>query len=625
MTAASTSAPFGRRARFVVVLGAALLLDGFLLERLSDQRAVGEMACLAGAVLCAGLLCLRVLRGVRGPEHRLDELVALASIACFALGDYLTAGIVALLMLGALALEEHTASGALIAVESLLALAPKKARRLRDDDAWDEIPAHELAVGELVKILPGDAVPADGTIETGASALNEASVTGESMPVDKTPGDVVYAGTLNLTGSLDVRVDKVGEDTTLARVRNLIVEARRTRPRIAGALERAVMWYPPVVIMLAGLVLILTEDWGRAISTIVAACPVALVVAVPSAAVAALAHAYRNGILVKRPQSLETAAGVSALVIDKTGTLTCGELRIVKVCALEPWREDELLARGAAVARLSQHPVARALCAHARALGIEIPQAAGVREEPGRGLVGTVAGEEVRIGRPEFLAHAGMDAAALGRFEADLRGFSTLAVAARGSVAGAFALEDRARPEARAAMDALRAAGVGRIVLITGDRTEVAQRTAADVGIAEVIAECLPDEKLAFVRRLRDEGHRVLVAGDGVNDAPALAAGDLSVAVGSGTSEIAIESADVALLRSDLRGITALLALARKSRGVAGQNLAIGGGLIVCGMFLAAFGYLSPVAAAVVQNAGALAVLLSSARLVSERGDGERA
>ena len=617
--------PSRRRARLAAALGAALLLNGFFIERAGASHAAGELASLMGAVLCAGLLCVRAVRNLRGPERRLDELVALAAVACFALGDYLTAGVVALLMLGALVLEEHTASGALTAVESLRALAPKTARRLRDDGAWDAVPVQELAVGERVKILPGDAVPADGTIERGASALHEASITGESMPADKTPGDPVYAGTLNLTGALDVRIDKVGEDTTLARVRGLIVEARKTRPRIAGTLERVVGWYPPVVIMLAALVLLLSEDWGRAISTIVAACPVALVIAVPSAAVAALACASRHGILVKKPQSLETAAGVSALVIDKTGTLTCGELRVVRALAQAPWAEDAVVAHGAAVARMSQHPVARALCAYARERGIALPEARDVREEPGRGLVGAVGGREVRLGRPEFLAQAGIAAGGTAPFEEELRGFSALAVAVGGSFAGAFALEDRARPEARAAIEALRAAGVGRIVMLTGDRRDVSERTAADVGIDEVIAECLPDEKLAFVRRLREEGHRVLVAGDGVNDAPALAAGDLSAAVGSGTNEVAIESADVALLRSDLRGITVLLALARRSRAVAAQNLVIGGGLIACGMFLAAFGYLSPVAAAIVQNAGALAVLLSSARLVSERGDGERA
>ena len=616
--------PSRRRARLAAALGAALLLNGFFIGRAGVSSAAGEFASLAGAVLCAGLLCVRAVRNLRGPERRLDELVALAAVACFALGDYLTAGVVALLMLGALALEEHTASGALTAVEALGALAPKTARRLRSDGGWDLVPVQDLAVDERVKVLPGDAVPADGVIERGASAVNEASVTGEAMPADKAPGDPVYAGTLNLTGALDVRIDKVGEDTTLARVRGLIVEARKAKPRLAGALERVVGWYPPVVIMLAALVLLLSEDWGRAISTIVAACPVALVIAGPSAAVAALACASRNGILVKKPQSLETAAGVSALVIDKTGTLTCGELRVVRALAREPWAEEAVVAHGAAVARMSQHPVARALSAYAHERGIALPEARDVREEPGRGLVGAVGGREVRLGRLEFLAQAGVDLGGPAPFEEELRGFSALAVAVGGSLAGSFALEDRARPEARAAIETLRAAGVGRIVMLTGDRREVSERTAADVGIDEFIAECLPDEKLAFVRRLREEGHRVLVAGDGVNDAPALAAGDLSAAVGSGTNEVAIESADVALLRSDLRGITALVALARRSRAVAAQNLVIGGGLIVCGMFLAAFGHLSPVAAAIVQNAGALAVLLSSARLASERGDGER-
>jgi Cd2+/Zn2+-exporting ATPase len=607
--------------RLLVVAGGAFLLNGILFTHVSAQPALGAFASGLGAALLAVPLVVRAVRSIRGGIRRMDELVALAVLACFALGDYTTAGVVAFLMLGAVALEEHTAAGAWTEVESLLRMAPKRARRRRDDGTWEDVPAHELAAGDEVQVLPGDTVPADGTIRDGVSALAEATITGESMPADKTAGDPVFAGTVNVSGSLLIVVEKVGGDTTLARVRRLILGAKEARPRLAGVFDRYVGWYPPVVVMLAALVLFLADDWTRAISTVVAACPIALVIAVPSATVAALAFAYRSGLLVKKPSDLETAAGVSAVVLDKTGTLTCGELSVVTAVALGGSTETALLAAASAVARHSQHPVSRALIEHARGQGVEPLPARDVREEPGRGLVGATGETEVRIGRPEFLAAAGVDTGPITEHLESLRGLSVLGVACGGRVIGVLGLEDAIRPEARSAVIELRDLGVERAVMVTGDRRDVAERIAADLGIDEFLPECLPDRKQALVRDLRAEGHRVLVVGDGVNDAPALALGDVGVAMGSGASEVSVESADIVLLGGDLRGLGTVLRLGRRGRRVTAQNLVIGVALIAGGVLLAGFGYLTPISAAFLQNFGAAAVLLSSARLV---GGGHR-
>ncbi len=613
-----------RYSGFAVLTGSAFLLNGFLLEYASPHQGVGELAGGIGAMLLAIPLCVKAFRSLRSERQGLEVLVLLAVIACFALGDYALAGVVALLMLGALVLKDHTASGAWTAVESLFKMAPKKARRLNDDGSWEEIPVGELSAGEQVQILPGDVVPADGTIEEGISALSEASITGESIPVDKGAGESVFAGTINESGALKVRVDKVGEDTTLARVRRLIARARESRPPIADILDRYTGWYIPVVVMLAGLVLFLTDDMSRAISTIVAACPVALVIALPSATVAALACAYREGILVKKPHDLEQVTSISAVVVDKTGTLTLGELGVDRIIPSGGMTEETVLSCAASVARFSRHPASQALTAFAKERASAAGEAGDVREEPGKGLVGQLHGKEVRLGRPGFLEAAGIDCTIFKEPLKELAGFSVIALAYGGEAVGLFALQDRVRPEAKRAVSALREEGVEKVIMVTGDRKEVAERIGAELDVDEVFSECLPEQKLSIVRTCRSEGYHVMVAGDGVNDAPALASGDIGVAMGAGGSEIALESAGVAIMRNDINALASFLRLGKRNRSVTFQNLLIGVVLVLCGVFLAGFGYLNPVSAAVLQNAGAVGVLLSSARLVRERGDGIR-
>lgn len=604
---------------WTVLLGGACLVNALGFMTLSAQPGVGELAAGVGALLMAAPLWLRAAKHVGTGRKRMDILVALAVLACFALSDYLTAGVVAFLMLAAVALEEHTASGAWTAVESLMKLAPKKARRMTADGAVEEVEAASLSVGDIVQVLPGDTIPVDGTIRSGGSAVSEATITGESIPVDKGAGDGVFAGTLNVSGALEITVDKVGEDTTLAKVRQLIVRARESKPAIAGVLEGYAGWYLPLVIMVAALVLFLTDDASRAISAIVAACPIALVIALPSATVAALACAYRQGILVKKPGDFELATTINAVVLDKTGTLTSGELRVGNVIPLGGREADDVLKTAASLAQLSRHPVSRALVAHATALGLSADDPRDVQETPGQGITGQVDGRTIRLGRPSFLADAGVDTAALESQLDRVAGFSVLALAVDNEAAGLFALADTVRPEARAAVASLRSLGVTQIIMVTGDRQAVADRIGEALAVDRVVAECLPDQKLALVKSLRAEGYRVLVVGDGVNDAPALASGDIGAAFGRGGSEIAVESAGVALMRDDLNGLSALLKLGRRNRTVMTQNLLIGVALIVSGIFLAGFGYLTPISAAFLQNAGALGVLFSSARLVSER------
>jgi len=616
----------GRKAarKWLVLGGCAFLANGFIFGRLADQTALGALASAFGAILLFCPLVGRAYRSLREGRRRMDELVVLAVLASFALGDYTTAGVVALLMLAATALEEHTASGAWTEVESLLKMAPKKARRILASGEIEEVPAHELKEGDLVRVLPGDIVPADGIIREGSSALIEGSITGESLPTDKAVGDRVYAGTVNCTGPLAILVDRVGPDTTLARVKELILSARKVQVVGAKILDKFAGWYPPVAVMVAAFVLFLTNEWNRSIGALVASCPIALVLAFPSAAVASLAACYRNGLLVKKPSDLETGASVNTLVIDKTGTLTFGELRVLRFLPAKPFDRKEVLSYAIAVARQSRHPVSRAFVQWAESQELEADLSAEkVREEPGRGLVGVVSGREVRLGKPDYLKSAGVRVEPLLREAGDLSGHSALAIALDGEAAGLVLLSDRIRPEAKEALEDLRSIGVNKLIMVTGDRREVAERMAEEVGVSEVVAPCLPDQKLKLVEELRAKGHCVVVVGDGVNDAPALASGDIGIALGSGASDITLETADVVVVKGDLRSLPEFLRIGKRYKRILVQNLLIGVVLILSGVTLAGLGYLTPISAAFLQNFGALCVLLSSARLVGGARYGE--
>ncbi|MBN1420953.1 MAG: cation-translocating P-type ATPase [Planctomycetes bacterium] len=594
--------------------GGALVLAGGILG-LSGAVPEGHAALPAtiGAVALGAPLILRAARSLWTGALRMDELVALAVLACFALGEPVTAGVVSFLMLAAAAIEKRTALGARAAIESLVRLAPKRARRIVEGGAEEEIDASEVRPGDLLRVLAGDSVPADGEVVRGRSSIDQATITGESIPADKSPGDPVFAGTMNLTGALEIRVARAGPDTTLGRVQALMRDAGRTRTPFMRLVDGYVVWYMPVVLTIACLILFFTRSWERAIAALVVSCPSALVLAMPTAVVAALSAAMRIGILAKSAGDLERAADASAVVFDKTGTLTTGALSVTRMRPAEGVDPTELLRLAAAVEKDSRHPAARAVVAVAREARIPLGDAEDVREEPGRGVRGMVAGTEVLVGRAALLEEAGIDVSALP--PTDAPGASILCVAAAGRALGWLALEDRARPEARAAVEELRRLGIRRLVLLTGDRWDVARRIGEELGATEVEAECLPERKREIVAAARADGP-VMVVGDGVNDAPALAAGDIGVAMGAAGSDVALSSASIALMNDDLTRLPFLIRLSRRLRAVVHQNLLLGAVFIIAGLALASVGALSAIAAALLQNLGAFIILFSSARIV---------
>ncbi len=598
---------------FAVFSRATFQLDGRSYNFFSDGLA------LAGALLLGIPIIVHAVKTLLLGHMHMDELVALAVIAALTTMDYRTAGAVAFFLLLANLVETRTALGARASIEALIRISPKKAHRLRGETE-ELIDPNALGTGDVVRVRPGDNIPADGVIVAGQSSVNQANITGESLPVDKAVGDEVFSGTSNQAGVIDVRVTRAGEDTTLGKVRKLILQAQQTRTPIMRLMDRYAGWYTPTILMLAGIVLFFTREadgMQRAITMLVVACPCALILAVPTAMVAALSCAARLGILVKDVATLETARSLTAVVFDKTGTLTTGELAVTRLRPAAGVDGADLLAAAAAVEQMSKHPVAQAVMATARKARISPGEPSEFREFAGRGVAGKLDGQVILVGRRSWLEEQGVDlAAANDPSMAEPEGLSTLYVAREGKVLGWVGLEDRTRPEARRAMEQLRELGVNELVMVTGDRWSVARRVAREMGCTEVQAEVLPADKLELVGMLRENRQVVAVVGDGVNDAPALAAGDLAVAMGAAGSDVAINSANIALMSNDLERLPFLIRLSRRTVSVVHQNLLFGIGFIVVMLVLVAAGWIKPILGAALHFAAACIVVFNSARLV---------
>jgi len=602
------------------LIGLILILNSYLAEwTFARGTAVANVSALLGALLLGYPLLAASVRGLGKGEFGINELVSLAFLASFASSDYRTAGIVAFFMLLGEIIETRTAAGARASIESLIRLTPTKAYRLNELGEATEVAARDLAVGDRIRVRPGDNLPADGIVVAGQGSVNQASITGESLPVDKASGDEVFAGSMNVNGVLDVRVTRAGQDTTLGKVRDLILAAEQTKLPIMRLIDQYVGYYTPLMLVLGALVWAFTHDLNRVIAVLVVSCPCAFVLATPTAMVAALAAASRLGVLIKNVADLELAARVTAFVFDKTGTVTTGRLAVTRLFPLGGLPPAELLRLAAGAEQFSQHPTARAVLQLAAEAGVPLAPVQGFTETAGRGVRVELDGAEVFVGRAAWLRANGVT----GDFEQSVdveeaTGFSLIFAARNRECVGWIALQDTLRPEAAAALAELRQAGVRKLSLVSGDRAAVARRIGAEIGVDEVVADCLPEDKIAQVRALKAAGHCVAVVGDGVNDAPALAAGDLGIAMGAAGGDVAIHSASIALMNSELSRLPFLRALSRETRRVINQNFLVGLAFIVGGLSLAMAGYLNPIVAAILHNVGSILVVFNSARLVRQ-------
>ena len=576
-----------------------------------------EILAMLGAILLGAPIVIHAVKSLIEKHAHMDELVALAIVAAFVTGEYVTAGVVAFFMLLSELVETRTALGARASIESLIKLTPTRANLLSSDGSEKEVKVSNLKPGNIVRVRPGDNIPADGEVVNGLSSVNEATITGESLPVDKVPGMQVFAGTNNITGVLDVTVTKAGKDTTLGKVQSLIMQAEQTKIPIMRIIDRYVKWYTPTILMIAGIVLFFTRDINRAITILVVSCPCALILATPTAMVAAISASARLGVLIKNVADLEIAGRITAMVFDKTGTVTTGRLYVTKLTPAEGVEPAELLAKAASAEQMSKHPAARALHEVAKEANLTFSAPEHFQETPGKGVTAVVDSATIMVGRDTFLKENNIDVSSISDPALhEEQGFSTLYVAKDSKCIGWIGLQDKTRPEAAHAIKELLEIGVKRVTMLTGDRNEVAKRVAAELACTDFKAQCLPQDKLAIVEKIKKDGHTVVVVGDGINDAPALAAGDLGIAMGAAGSDVAINSASIALMSDDLTRLPFLVRLSKKTDSVIYQNLGFGIFFIILGIAAGAAAWLPAMYAAVLHFVGSLVVVFNSARLV---------
>ncbi|KKW89502.1 heavy metal translocating P-type ATPase [Sphingobium chungbukense] len=518
------------------------------------------------------------------------------------------------------------------AIKALLRLAPKTARRLLANGEDEEVSLDLVGVGDRLRVRPGEKVPVDGTVEDGRSSLDESMVTGESMPVTKIKGDSVIGGTLNQTGALVIVATKVGRDTMLARIVQMVAEAQRSRAPIQRMADQVSGWFVPVVVAIAALAFAGWGIWGpeprfayglvAAVAVLIIACPCALGLATPMSIMVGVGRGAGLGVLIKNAEALEHMEKVDTLVIDKTGTLTQGRPAVTAIVPAESYVEADLLRFAASVERASEHPLALAIVEAARSRSMALPEVNAFDSPTGRGATGIVEGRRIVLGNARFLGDEGIDTSALAASADDLRrdGATAIFLGIDGKAAGVIAVADPVKPTTPEALAALREAGI-RVVMLTGDNKTTAQAVAARLGIDEVEAEVLPDQKSAVIARLKSEGRIVAMAGDGVNDAPALAAADVGIAMGSGT-DVAIESAGVTLLKGDLNGIVRARLLSRATMSNIRQNLVFAfiynaaGVPIAAGLLYPLFGILlSPMIAAAAMALSSVSVVTNALRL----------
>ncbi|KXU32300.1 haloacid dehalogenase [Sphingobium sp. 22B] len=518
------------------------------------------------------------------------------------------------------------------AIKALLRLAPKTARRLLANGEDEEVSLDLVGVGDRLRVRPGEKVPVDGTVEDGRSSLDESMVTGESMPVTKARGDTVIGGTLNQTGALVVMATKVGRDTMLARIVQMVAEAQRSRAPIQRMADQVSGWFVPVVIAIALLAFAGWGIWGpeprfayglvAAVAVLIIACPCALGLATPMSIMVGVGRGAGLGVLIKNAEALEHMEKIDTLVVDKTGTLTEGRPAVTAIVPAESHVEADVLRFAASVERASEHPLATAIVEAARSRSIALPEVSEFDSPTGRGATGIVEGHRIVLGNARFLGDEGINTSALAGSADDLRrdGATAIFVGIDGEAAGIIAIADPVKPTTPEALAALRDEGI-RVVMLTGDNKTTAQAVAARLGIDEVEAEVLPDQKSAVIARLKSEGRVVAMAGDGVNDAPALAAADVGIAMGSGT-DVAIESAGVTLLKGDLNGIVRARLLSRATMSNIRQNLVFAfiynaaGVPIAAGLLYPLFGILlSPMIAAAAMALSSVSVVTNALRL----------
>ena len=534
---------------------------------------------LAAAVVAGYGIVVKAFRALMVRFISIDLLVSIAAIGATVIGNFWESAAVTFLFAIGHALEAGTMNRTRAALAALVAVAPDTAVVLRDGEQT-EVGAGQVRMGEIVLVKNGSKVPVDGQVVAGTAAIDEASITGESIPVEKTKSDQVFAGTISRGGFLQVMATGIGADTTLARIIHRVEEAQDAKAKTQAFIDRFSKWYTPAVMVLALLAGLITQDVVLALTLLVIGCPGALVISIPVAIVAGIGRSARNGILIKGGEYLETSARISSVAVDKTGTLTVGRPELTDIVVLDPELTGTDVLRWAAAAEAgSEHPLARPILESAREEGVApvgVPE--GVKPVIGKGIVAEIDGQRVLIGNGALLEQYGIAddvGAASAANELAAAGRTPMIVAVGDAVIGVVAVADAIRPDAPEMIRRLHASGVKKVVMLTGDTRLVAEAIGLKTGIDEIHASLLPEDKLEAVARMQREGHTVAMVGDGVNDAPALATADIGVAMGAAGSAVAVETADIALMGDNLLKLPEAISLAKRTVSVMRQNIAI--------------------------------------------------
>jgi len=607
---------------FTMASGLLLLLavvsdPGGLLSHDGSEEA-GSVFYLAAAIVGSSYIWWSALQGIRERDFTADIPVSLATIAAILIGQYSAAAVVAVLLLLGGLMEEFVAARASQSLESLASLLPDRVT-VRRNGRDMTVCLDEVIIGDLILIRSGDRIAVDGQVVSGSASVSQAAITGESLAVEKKSGDMVFAGTLNEVGALEVRVTKIGSETTLGQIRSLIEEAQANKPPIERLLSRYAKLYMPTALISGGLLWWYSGDVMRAITMLIVFCPCVIVLATPTALVAAIGNAALRGSLIKKGAIIESLSHVDTVVFDKTGTLTQGKPRLLQIIPLSKIPESEILRKGAAAEKFSEHPLGKALVSAAVSQKIFLPDPESFDALPGLGIRARVEEEDLFMGRPGSLEKEDIFISSEIQEKIsslETAGCSVILLAVGGRMEGLFVFEDELRPESKNLIQRLDEMGLNAVI-VTGDNQAATQRVAEKIGIKKIFSEKMPQEKVEIVKELQSRGHKVAFVGEGVNDGPALAQADVGIAMGIAGTDVAIETADIGLLSDDLSKMPHLIMVSRKAIKTIKHNLIFSLGVLAVAVALTVPGILTPITGALLHELSSIPVIVNSMRLIA--------
>ncbi len=607
---------------FTMASGLLLLLavvsdPGGLLSHDGSEEA-GSVFYLAAAIVGSSYIWWSALQGIRERDFTADIPVSLATIAAILIGQYSAAAVVAVLLLLGGLMEEFVSARASQSLESLARLLPDRVT-VRRDGRDTIVGLDEVIIGDLILIRSGDRIAVDGQVISGSASVSQAAITGESLAVEKKSGDMVFAGTLNEVGALEVLVTKIGSETTLGQICSLIEEAQANKPPIERLLSRYAKLYMPTALISGGLLWWYSGDVMRAITMLIVFCPCVIVLATPTALVAAIGNAALRGSLIKKGAIIESLSHVDTVVFDKTGTLTQGKPRLLQIIPLSKIPESEILRKGAAAEKFSEHPLGKALVSAAVSQKMLLPDPESFEALPGLGIRAQVEEEDLFMGRPGSLENEGIFISSEIQEKIsslETAGCSVILLAVGGRMEGLFVFEDELRPESKNLIQRLDEMGLNAVI-VTGDNHAATQRVAEKIGIKQIFSEKMPQEKVEIVKELQSRGHKVAFVGEGVNDGPALAQADVGIAMGIAGTDVAIETADIGLLSDDLSKMPHLIMVSRKAIKTIKHNLIFSLGVLAVAVALTVPGILTPITGALLHELSSIPVIVNSMRLIA--------